>query len=95
MQHGPNVPEFVPLLGGCFGILIVLAISLFFVVLYCKIFTKAGFHWAMGLLMFIPVANFIALLILAFCEWPVQRELKTYRQMTQIPQPQPHNFRNL
>jgi hypothetical protein len=24
----------------------------------------------MGLLMFIPIANFIALQILAFCEWP-------------------------
>jgi hypothetical protein len=43
MQHGPSVPEIVPIIGGCFGIIIIaLTIVAFFVVVHCKIFAKAG-----------------------------------------------------
>ncbi len=49
------------------------------VVIYWKIFSKAGYNGAMGLLMFIPIANFIAILILAFGEWPIHRELNDLR----------------
>lgn len=83
-----QVERVLPLIGGCFGIVVVLTIVAFIVVVHCKIFAKAGFHWAMGLLMFIPVANFIALLILAFCEWPIQRELRALRQAPQAAPPQ-------
>ena len=41
-----------------------------------KIFSKTGYGWALGLLMLIPIANLIMLLVLAFGDWPVLKELK-------------------
>ncbi len=52
-------------------ILIGLAINILYVVAYCKIFSKAGYHWAMGLLMLVPIANLIMPLVLAFGQWPI------------------------
>jgi hypothetical protein len=66
------------------GLLIWAIISLllvvFAVIVWWKIFSKAGYSGAMGLLMFVPIANLIVLCILAFSEWPVLRELNTLRQ---------------
>lgn len=61
-------------------IFIGLAISILTAVIYCKISSKTGYHWAMGLLMFVPLANIILLLILAFSEWPIQRELQAFKR---------------
>ena len=52
-------------------ILASLSVSILYVVAYCKIFSKAGFHWAMGLLMLVPIANLIMPLVLAFGQWPI------------------------
>jgi len=52
--------------------------------IFCKIFSKAGFSWALGLLMLVPIANIVMLFILAFAEWPVQRELRSFRQQYQV-----------
>ena len=57
------------------GILFALLMTILMVVVYCKICSKTGYHWALGLLMFVPIANFILPLILAFSEWPIQKEL--------------------
>ena len=69
---------------GAVGILFILGFSLLMIILavviWWKIFAKAGYSGAMGLLMFIPLVNLIMLLILAFGEWPVQRELQQLRQ---------------
>ena len=46
----------------------------------CKIFSKTGFHWALGLLMFVPIANIVVPFFLAFAEWPIQKELRELRQ---------------
>jgi UPF0716 family protein affecting phage T7 exclusion len=85
-SHGPNAA-----FGLCFFgviILIALAINIVYVIAFCKIFAKAGYHWALGLLMLIPVANFIMPLILGFGQWPIYRELDAYRQGRQrTPQP--------
>lgn len=61
------------------GIVSLVAI-IFAVVIYWKIFSKAGYSGAMGLLMFIPIANIVVLCILAFGEWPIYRELNYLRQ---------------
>jgi len=42
---------------------------------YWKVFSKAGFPGALGLLMLIPLANIVAMFYLAFAAWPVHREL--------------------
>ena len=49
--------------------LIVLAIAFY------KLFEKAGFSGALGLLMLVPVVNLGVALYLAFAEWPVMAEL--------------------
>lgn len=70
-----------------FGIILVLVFMLFallvsilMVVVYCKICSKTGYHWALGLLMFVPVANVILPVILAFTDWPIHKELRQLKQ---------------
>jgi len=63
-----------------FMIFFVLILTVIQIVAFCKIFSKAGFSWALGLLMFVPIANIIMIFFLAFAEWPIQRELRSYKQ---------------
>jgi hypothetical protein len=69
---------------GALGLLFILGISVVMIIvsvlIWWKIFSKAGYSGAMGLLMFIPLVNLIMLLILAFGEWPIQREVQQLRQ---------------
>ena len=60
--------------------LIGIVIIVFAVIIWWKIFAKAGYSGAMGLLMFVPIANLIVLLILAFGQWPIHKELNYLRQ---------------
>lgn len=57
--------------------LIVLALIVLYGVAWWKVFAKAGYHGALGLLMYIPLVNFIMLLILGFKQWPVGQEQET------------------
>jgi len=52
-------------------------------VIWCRLFSKAGYNWASGLLMLVPVANVIMPFILAFNEWPIEKELRQLRQQAQ------------
>jgi hypothetical protein len=76
-------PDIAPVFGvvffifGMFVLLIILAIK---VLIFCKIFSKAGFSWALGLLMLVPIANIVMLFVLAFAKWPIERELSSYKQ---------------
>lgn len=68
---------------GTFSLIMVvfgLALTVFMVIVYWKIFSKAGYSGAMGLLMLIPIANIIILCVLAFGNWPVLQELNALRQ---------------
>lgn len=60
--------------------LISLASIVFAVIIYWRIFSKAGYSGALSLLMFIPIANIVMLCILAFGEWPIYQELNALRQ---------------
>ena len=62
--------------------LIMIASIIFAVIIWWRIFSKAGYSGAMSLLMFVPIANLIVLCVLAFGEWPIYRELNHYRQMS-------------
>ena len=55
----------------------VIAIKLFS---FCRIFSKAGYCWAFGLLMLLPMAEIIIPLVLALIDWPVLRELRSLKQ---------------
>jgi ethanolamine transporter EutH len=60
--------------------IISLATIVFAVLIYWRIFSKAGYSGALSLLMFVPIANLVMLCILAFGEWPIYRELNMLRQ---------------
>jgi UPF0716 family protein affecting phage T7 exclusion len=80
MQFQPNA---APVFGAIFTILILffaLIITVIQIIAFCKIFSKAGFSWALGLLMLVPIANIIMFFYLAFAEWPIQRELRSCKQ---------------
>lgn len=49
-------------------------------IVFCMIFAKAGYHWALGLLMLIPIACIIMPFVLAFGKWPIRNELEQLRQ---------------
>lgn len=72
-------PAFI---GQFFAILFISSLigTIFAIIVYWKIFSKAGYSGAMSLLMLVPIANLIALCILAFGEWPIYRELNHLRQ---------------
>ena len=44
-------------------------------IVWWKIVGRTGYHPALSLLMFVPLLNLVLLIVLAFQEWPVQREL--------------------
>lgn len=67
--------DFVP---GAFGIIMVLVVlaivsaaTVFKIFLWWRIFSKAGYSGALGLLMLVPFGSLIMLCILAFSQWPI------------------------
>jgi len=80
VSHGTHAaPLFLILLimFGFFVGLIALAIT---ALIFCKIFSKAGYSWALGLLILVPIANIIMAFYIAFADWPVLKELRQLRQ---------------
>jgi len=65
-------------------IVLAIAFAVLSVVIYWRIFAKAGYNGALGLLLFVPIANFIVLCLLAFGEWPVYRELDELRRREEL-----------
>ena len=63
-----------------FALLASLAVLVIKAVVSCKIFSKAGYHWALGLLMLVPVACTIMPFILAFGKWPILKEIDQLRR---------------
>lgn len=86
MQYHSQGPEPAALLAGGLGLVVVLLFSLAMliltVIIWWKIFSKAGYSGAMGLLMLLPFVNFIMILVLAFGQWPIHRELEQLRQLS-------------
>lgn len=65
-----------PVVGGIVG-----ALALVYVLGFCSIFARAGFHWALGTLMLIPGVNVLLFLLVSFGSWPNSRELKSLRKL--------------
>lgn len=78
------VPVYIALL--IFVALVTLIVVVIKVVIFCKIFSKAGYSWALGLLMLVPIANIIMPFFLAFADWPVQKEVRQLRQQQEKPE---------
>ena len=79
-QSRPDVGLILLPLAIVFGVLMVLGILIVKALICCKIFAKAGYCWAYGLLMFIPIANVIMIFMLAFGEWPIHRQVRQLEQ---------------
>jgi len=62
-----------------------LIVFIILTLIYCKIFSKAGYCWALGLLMLVPIANIIMPFVLAFGDWPIQKELRLLKQQQKKP----------
>jgi hypothetical protein len=51
----------------------------FSVYIYVRIARKAGYSGWWAAVLFVPVANLVVMVMFAFVEWPIERELKTVR----------------
>jgi hypothetical protein len=80
--HSEAMPIIVSLLVAL-GVLVGLILTIAIIWIYCKIFAKAGYCWALGLLMLVPVVNIIMLCVLAMGDWPVLNELRRLKQQVQ------------
>lgn len=70
-----NSPVFVFVLVAFISLLALVTIALT-TLASCKITAKAGYPWALGLLIVVPVASVILPLYLAYAEWPVHRKTR-------------------
>ena len=82
MDRSFGVPELMIVL------VISLVIGIISMLPWFFIYRKAGYHPAMGCLMFIPLVNLIMMFILAFMEWPIERDLKDLRASRPEPPPE-------
>ena len=73
------------LAAGFFALLLLTGVILTIVVtwLYCRIFSKAGYCWALGLLTLVPIVNVVMICVLALGDWPVLSELRGLKQQVQ------------
>jgi fatty acid desaturase len=62
-----------------FGIGFLAGLILLVLFIWGMIFKRAGYSFAMALLMFLPLVNVIWLMIFAFSRWPIQKELDYHR----------------
>jgi len=60
-----------------FVMLIITAIK---ILIACKIFSKAGYNWALGLLIILPIVDVVMVCFLAFSDWPILKELRQLKQ---------------
>jgi hypothetical protein len=78
-QQGAGAPPVFILIVIILGVLIGLAVTALTVFSFCRIFSKAGYSWAFGLLLLIPVANIVVPLVLALSDWPIEKQLRQAR----------------
>ena len=73
MAQTNNIPTMVPIftvIMVLFVLAMVAAVTVFMVFLWWRVFSKAGYSGALGLLMLVPFGCLIMLCILAFSKWP-------------------------
>jgi uncharacterized membrane protein len=53
-----------------------------FLVIWCTIFSKAGYSGWMGVWLIVPILNIVIIVIFLFNKWPVQRRAEKYLALT-------------
>jgi len=68
--------------GAIFAIFLIfyLALIVTSIVAMAKIISKAGYSAWFVLLVFVPLVNIVMMIVFAFSDWPMDRELRWYRQ---------------
>lgn len=84
-QHCPDAAAVIIAIFAVFVIFLALIVVVIKVLIFCKIFSKAGYCWALGLLMLVPIVNIIMPFVLAFADWPIQKELRLLKQQQEKP----------
>jgi hypothetical protein len=74
---GPGALEILIIIFVSFFVLIITVVKVFS---FCRIFTKAGYSWALGLLMLLPFSELVIPLVLALTDWPVCKELRLFKK---------------
>jgi hypothetical protein len=77
-QNPADVTSALAALSGT-TLIIVIVVLLFSLLIWFMIIRRTGMNPWLCLLMLVPIANLIVLIVLAFSEWPVQREVKALR----------------
>jgi len=85
-QHCSEAAPVFVMIFVAFGILMCLIVAIIKALIFCKIFSKAGYCWALGLLMLVPIANIIMPFVLAFGDWPIQKEMRLLKQQQEKPE---------
>ncbi len=71
-----------------FAVICGLAITVFYVWVFWRVFAKTGMNGALGLICLIPIGSLICMLILAFTRWPIEDALAAHGGgMPQSPYP--------
>lgn len=70
-----------------FGIIVLIAITVFYVWLFWRVFARTGMNGALGLICLIPIGPLICMLILAFSRWPLEDQLAYAGAVPPHPQP--------
>ena len=53
------------------------------IVVWWRIFAKAGYSGLRGLLMIIPIVNLVLFVALAFAKWPLEQQVERLRRLRQ------------
>jgi len=78
-HHADAEPVLIAFAALFIALLILISVALTLLI-WCKLFSKAGYSWALGLLMLLPIVSIIMPFFLAFAEWPIRRELRQLKQ---------------
>jgi hypothetical protein len=65
---------------GPMEITVILLVGVLPAIAFWKIFAKAGYPGALGLLLLVPLVNLVMFFFLAFSDWPVLKELEALRR---------------
>ena len=82
-----NIPEAIPfilIVVWCCAMLFSVFLTVLMTWAFCKICSKAGYSWALGLLTLVPLANIVLIFVLGFGDWPIHREMQTLREQNSI-----------
>ena len=74
-----RLPELIGPVTALVGLAIGAILFLLFLIIWWRIFAKAGYSGALSLLMLVPIANVIVILVLAFGRWPIEDEVQRLR----------------